>query len=213
MKKQVYKKKRKTNKTKLPFPILVSGLIGSGKSTLAKSLAHYFHAHYISGSIIHHQLAKKALSLKNVQKVEKGFWETTQGKRMMKLRDKNSKFDREVDRRLVLFLHQKPHTVSDGWLMPWLYKGKAIRIWLQASEDARIKRIVVRDGLPYKKVKPFIQHRARISYGIYERLYHVKLGEDLSPFDLVLNNEGMEPHETFGVVKKYIQMRLHALRK
>jgi cytidylate kinase len=198
-------------KTKLPFPILIAGRIGSGKSTLAKSLAKKYHARYISASFILWQMAIETLSLKNPKKIGQGFWETPDGKKMLELRQKNPKYDKEVDRRLLTYLKKYPSTISDGWMMPWLYKGKALRIWLEASETTRVQRIMERDTITRTEARKSLHFRTKKNYALYKKLYGIEWGNDRTPFDLVVANDGLEPSRTFRVVKTYIEERLHSL--
>ncbi len=197
---------------RLAYPVLVSGFIGSGKSTLTKKLAKLFRAHYISGSQIHRTLILERLQKKEklkAKKVSQGFWESKEGRKGTSMRLKDLSIDREVDRRLLKLLHQHPRTVSDDRLMAWLYKGKAIRIWLAASEKEAARRVSQRDHLTMKEVLPTIHQRNRTDKAIYKKLYDIDFGTDFFPFDLVLNNEGFEPKQTFRLVKGFIQMKIN----
>lgn len=195
-----------------PIPIFVCGLIGSGKSTLAKHLAKTYRRTYISGSIIHKQLATEMLQLSTTKKIEDGFWETKEGKRAMKNRDENLKVDQEVDRRLLAFLRKKPNSISDSRLMPWLYKGKAIRIWLQASEHERARRVSERDTLSRAEAASSIRTRGNTDRKIYGKLYKIDFGHDLTPFDLIVNNEGFSAKQTYAIVKRFIDAKINSAR-
>ncbi|MFH0970293.1 MAG: cytidylate kinase family protein [Candidatus Diapherotrites archaeon] len=197
---------------KIPFPILISGFIGSGKSTLAQKLARTFRATYVSASHIHQKIIIEKMKLNKTKKIEHGFWETKEGKKGTELRGKELSIDKEVDKRLLQLLNSKKNIVSDARLMPWLYKGKAIRIWLSAPEKTRAKRVGERDGIPARDARMSIRKRMKTDVGIFTKLYHIRMGEDLTPFDLVMNNEGMAPQETYAVVHTYLTRRL-SLRK
>lgn len=188
-----------------PRPILISGFIGSGKSTLAKHLAKHFRLKYISASEIHRKLVLKRMKNERISKkakdVSHGFWETKAGKRGLIIRAENLVIDRTVDQTLLRELKKNPCTVTDARLMPWLYKGKAIRIWLSASEKARSQRVGKRDDIPAHEAKKDIRARMKTDKQIWKNLYGIQMGEDFTPFDVVIDNENMSAEQTFNVVK------------
>jgi cytidylate kinase len=189
------------------YPILISGEIGSGKSTLAHHLANHFKRKYMSGSSIHKQLVEEKLKLRSTRKIEEGFWETKEGKKGMSLRAHQHAIDKEVDQRLLKFLREHPHSITDARLMPWMYQGKAIRIWLGASEKERMKRVAERGKLSVKEVRKHARIRSNTERKIWKELYGIQFGEDLHPFDLVLHNDGMTPHQTYQLVKRFLDAR------
>lgn len=191
-------------KTHLPYPVLISGFIGSGKSTLAQHLAKTYKGKYISGSQIHKQLAEEHLKLQQTKSIAHGFWETSDGKKGTELRAKNLEIDREADRRLLAFLTKHPHTVTDARLMPWLYPKKAVRIWLGASEDERVKRVAQRDSLIHSDVRTKIRSRFATDKKIWQTLYQIDFGIDMQPFNLVIQNDQLTPNQTYTIVKTYL---------
>ncbi len=197
---------------KLHYPILISGFIGSGKSTLAKKLAKHYRMKYVSASSIHHKLVLDRMQKekKNAKNIQDGFWESEAGKKGTAMRAKDLNIDKEVDRRLLKTLHAKPRAVTDARLMPWLYKQKAIRIWLSAPENTRAKRVGERDHLPTKKVLSSIRSRMKTDRGIFWKLYKIDMGKDFTPFDLVINNDKIETQQTFRIVKTYIDAHASA---
>lgn len=201
---------KKTTKTKLNYPILISGFIGSGKSTLAKRLAKQFGLKYVSASELHRALVLERLKkeAKHAKKIQKGFWESETGKKGMKLRSTNLEIDKEVDVRLLKELNKNPHCVTDARLMPWLYKKKALRIWLTASEKERSSRVGLRDDITPSMARLCIRERMKMDQKIWKNLYGIKMGTDLEPFDLVLNNEKFTAEETFAVVRAFIDGKI-----
>lgn len=143
-----------------------------------------------------------------MKKVQKGFWESEEGKKGMKLRSMDLKIDKEVDVRLLQQLTKHPACITDARLMPWLYPKKALRIWLTASESERAKRVGGRDGLPMLNVRKSIHQRLEMDQKIWKNLYEIPFGKDLSPFDLVLNNDTYTAKETFAVVKAFIMGKI-----
>lgn len=196
--------KKRTRESK-PCPILISGFIGSGKSTLAKHLAKHFGLKYISASEIHRKLVlnrmKNDRATKHAKDVSHGFWETDAGKKGLSIRAQHLVIDRTVDKTLLRELKKNPCSVTDARLMPWLYTGKAIRIWLTASEKARSLRVGKRDDIPAREAKKDIRARMKTDKKIWKNLYDIQMGEDFTPFDVVIDNENLSAEQTFNVVK------------
>ncbi len=138
---------------------------------------------------------------KKTKDVSHGFWETDAGKRGLTIRAENLVIDRTVDQTLLRELKKNPCSVTDARLMPWLYKGKAIRIWLTASEKARSQRVGKRDDISAHEAKKDIRARMKADKRIWKNLYGIQMGEDFTPFDVVIDNENMSAEQTFNVVK------------
>ena len=95
----------------------------------------------------------------------------------------------------------------DSWTMPWLYNGRALRIWLSASQKTRAKRISSRDHAPYEKTISKIALRDRENKKLYKKLYGFRLADDLSPFDLVLDTDILSQPQTKKLIGLYIGMK------
>lgn len=201
---------RKKASGKFNYPILISGFIGSGKSTLAKRLAKQFGLQYVSASELHRALVLERMENEknHAKKIQKGFWESDAGKKGMKIRSTNLEIDKEVDVRLLKALKKNTHCVTDARLMPWLYKKKALRIWLTASERERSSRVGLRDDITPAMARLCIRERMKMDQKIWKNLYGIKMGTDLAPFDLVLNNEKFTAEETFAVVRAFIDGKI-----
>ncbi len=197
-------------RAKFHYPILISGFIGSGKSTLARHLAKQFGLKYVSASELHRALVLERMKkeAKRAKKIQKGFWESEAGKKGMKIRSTNLEIDKEVDVRLLKVLNKNTHCVTDARLMPWLYKKKALRIWLTASERERSSRVGLRDDITPSMARLCIRERMKMDQKIWKNLYGIKMGKDLSPFDLVLNNDTYSAQETFNVVRAFIDGKI-----
>ncbi len=178
--------------------ICLAGLTACGKSTAAKRLAEKYGLKYASGGLALMELAlKMGYRAKN-----KGWWESTEGMRFLKQRLQNSSFDRRIDAQLLESVEQGD-VVLDSWTMPWLSK-KGFKIWLDVSPDERAKRLTYRDGISLKEAKRIITEKDGRTKIIYERLYGFKLGEDLEPFDLILDSESLTSDEVFETLSLVI---------
>jgi len=181
-------------KSKKSLIICICGMAGSGKSTLAKRLAEKYGLKYYSGGD-----ALKALALEEGYKTfNSGWWESEEGKRFLEKRGKDSKFDKAVDKKL-LELAKQGNVVLDSWTMPWLLK-KGFKVWLEASPKKRAERIAIRDGISIEEAFNALRNKEEQTKAIYKKLYGFRLGEDFSPFHLILDTECLEAEEVLQVL-------------
>jgi len=174
--------------------ICLAGLTACGKSTAARRLAERFNLKYASGGT-----ALKEVALKMGYKAsERGWWETAEGMRFLEQRTRDPELDRRIDDDL-LKLAERGNIVLDSWTMPWLSR-KGFKIWLEVSTEERAKRLTRRDGIDSEEAKRVIEEKDGRSKRIYSRLYGFKLGEDYSPFDLILDSECLSADEVFDVL-------------
>jgi len=174
--------------------ICIAGLTACGKSTAAKRLAEKFNLKYASGGT-----ALKEAALKMGYKTSnRGWWESAEGMRFLEHRARNSELDRQIDD-CLLKLAERGNIVLDSWTMPWLSR-KGFKIWLEVSAEERIRRLTGRDGISNEEAKRVIEEKDSRTRQIYDHLYGFKLGEDYSPFDLILDSERLSTDEVFDVL-------------
>jgi cytidylate kinase len=177
-----------------PIILCVCGMAGSGKSTLAKKLAEKYGLKYYSGGD-----ALKALAVEEGYKpFEHGWWESREGMRFLEERGKDPKFDEEVDQKL-LELTQQGNVVLDSWTMPWLLE-KGFKIWLEASPQKRAERIGRRDGMGVEEALRALRNKEKRTKAIYKKLYGFSLGEDFTPFHVILDTNYLKAMEVFQVL-------------
>ncbi|MGQ9624530.1 MAG: (d)CMP kinase [Candidatus Bathycorpusculaceae bacterium] len=186
------------NATKEPIIICISGMAGSGKSTVAKKLAEKYGLKYYSGGETLKQLAAE----KGHKPFKRGWWESDEGIRFVQEREKNPRFDETVDKKL-LELAQQGNVILDSWTMPWLLK-KGFKIWLEASLEKRAERIARRDKITVQKALETIKKKEEGTKAIYKKLYGFDLGEDFTPFHLILDTDNLESEEVFQVLCRVI---------
>jgi cytidylate kinase len=192
------------SKRKKSTIICICGMAGSGKSTLAKKLAEKYGLKYYSGGD-----ALKALAIEEGYKTsESGWWESEEGRRFLEKRGKDPKFDKAVDKKL-LELAKHGNVVLDSWTMPWLLK-EGFKVWLEASPEKRAKRIAIRDGISVKEAFNALKNKEEQTKTIYKKLYGFSLGEDFSPFHLILDTDHLEADEVFQVLCMVIDNLLYS---
>jgi len=174
--------------------VCISGMAGTGKSTLAKKLAQKYKLKYYSGGD-----ALKALAAEEGYNSScNGWWESPEGLRFLEKREKNLKFDKAVDHKL-LGSAQKGNVLLDSWTMPWLLKT-GFKIWLIASIEKRAERIAERDKITIKEARRVLKEKEAGTKAIYKKLYGFALGEDFTPFHLVLDTDRLSAEQVFQVL-------------
>jgi len=128
----------------------------------------------------------------------RGWWETAEGLRFIQQRIRDPAFDRRIDEKL-LELAEQGNVVLDSWTMPWLLK-EGFKIWLEASPQVRAKRVVNRDNISIEEAVKALKEKDERTRQIYNGLYGFDLGHDLSPFNLVLATDELDPDEVFHAV-------------
>ena len=174
--------------------ICICGMAGTGKSTLAKRLAKKYGLEYYSGGD-----GLKALAMEEGYKpLERGWWESKEGMRFLERRSEDPTFDETVDKKL-LELAQQGNVILDSWTMPWLL-DEGFKILLEASPEKRAERISRRDGISVEEALKALKSKEEKTKAIYKKLYGFSLGEDFTPFYLILDTNSLGREEVFHIL-------------
>jgi cytidylate kinase len=187
--------------------LCVCGMAGSGKSTVAKSLAEHYRFKYYSGG----DALKAVAADMGYEITEKGWWETSEGIRFLKERLNNPEIDRKVDEKQLEWA-KKGGVIFDSWAMPWLLK-EGFKVWLEASEEVRGQRIAKRDGLSMEEARKFLREKENRTKELYRKLYGFILGEDFTPFHLILDVNQLDENEVFQTLCMVIDDQFFGKRK
>lgn len=182
--------------------LCISGLSGCGKSTVARKIAKSFNLRYFSGGDALKTLASQA----GYKPSEVGWWESDEGIRFLEERTHDSSYDKRVDDRLLEFA-KLGGVVLDSWTMPWLL-NTGFKIWLEASHERRATRISKRDKIGMKAAVQALKQKDAKTKQLFKGLYGFLLGEDFSPFDLILDVDQMNPDRVFTTLKLAIERLL-----
>lgn len=187
--------------------ICISGLSGSGKSTVARRVAEHYGLKYYSGGD-----ALKAVAMEMGYNVsDRGWWETEAGMRFLEERSRNLDLDRRVDEKMLEWAREG-NVVLDSWTMPWLLRD-GFKIWLDASEDVRARRIAIRDGISVEDALKRMRERENRTKEIYRRLYGFRLGEDFEPFHVIIDVNNLNQDEVFKTLCLIIDNMVLGARK
>jgi cytidylate kinase len=178
--------------------ICISGMAGTGKSTLSRKLAEKYNLKCYSGG----DALKELAAAEGYDMSQEGWWESPEGLNFLKERVNDPKFDQAVDAKLLEYAKQG-NVLLDSWTMPWLLK-EGFKIWLMASIDKRATRVALRDKITVDQAFKVLEEKEARTKAIYKKLYGFALGEDLAPFDLILDTDNLTAHEVFEVLCRVI---------
>lgn len=177
--------------------ITISGLHGTGKSTIARAISKAFNLRHISAGDLFRQIAiKRGLTVSELSK----------------LSAKNRSVDDVVDER-TRSEAKRGSVVLDGLLTGWLAKDHAdLKIFLVASETARITRIAGREGISYNAAREATLLREGLEKRRFNRFYGVDI-RDMSLYDLVLNTGLLSVDANIQIIKTFIREYVKAYRR
>jgi cytidylate kinase len=178
--------------------ICISGMAGTGKSTLSKKLAEKYDLSCYSGG----DALKELANAEGYDASRQGWWESPEGLKFLKERTNDPKFDKAVDAKLIEYA-QQGNVLLDSWTMPWLLK-EGFKIWLLASAEKRAARVAERDRITSDEALKVLKEKEDRTKAIYKKLYGFALGEDLSPFDLILDTDNLSADQVFEILCKVI---------
>ena len=191
-------KKTKFCSTDKKTVICISGMAGTGKSTLSKKLAEKYNLSCYSGG----DALKELANAEGYDASCQGWWESPEGLKFLNERVNDPKFDKAVDAKLIEYA-QQGNVLLDSWTMPWLLKD-GFKIWLLASLEKRAARVAERDKITFNEALKVLKEKEDRTKAIYKKLYGFALGEDLSPFDLILDTDNLSANQVFEVLCKVI---------
>jgi CMP/dCMP kinase len=174
--------------------LCICGMAGTGKSTLAKKIAQKYGLRYFSGGDALRVLAAE----KGYNSSANGWWESPEGLKFLEQRKANSEYDKIADQKLLQYAAEG-NVLLDSWTMPWLLQG-GFKIWLAASEEKQSERIAKRDHMTHAQALEALREKEAHTKAIYKQLYGFNLGEDFSPFNLILDTDNLGAEDVFKVL-------------
>jgi len=153
--------------------ITVSGLPGSGTTSLSRYIAQRHGFEMISAGEVFRQLAKEH----NMELAEFG-----------RLAEEDSSYDKMIDARQKEIAKSRDNIIVEGRLSGWMVPNADLKIWLFASIDCRIKRIVFRDQVVDETTAMQLTlEREQCEAGRYRSYYDIDIN-DLTAYHMVLNS-------------------------
>jgi CMP/dCMP kinase len=165
--------------------IILCGMPAVGKTTVAKMLASKLNLKLVGGGDILKEIALE----QGYNAVGDDWWDTDEGLKFMQEREGSPEFDKEVDRRLIARA-SKGDVVITSYTLPWLIKD-GLKIWLSGTKASRAERMARRDASSPEECAKVIDARDSENYLLYNKLYGIHFGRDLSPFTIVVGTDGV----------------------
>lgn len=169
--------------------ITISGPIGSGKTTTCTLLSQRLGVEcVVSGRIFRQMAVEQGLSLSDFGR----------------LAESDPKYDKMLDQRMVDIAMRSSDIVLEGRLVAHMLTENSIpayRVYLDASPDVRVDRVVKREGEDREKAKADMLEREECEAVRYERFYGIDI-RDKSIYDLVIDTGALTPEE---IVERIIE--------
>ncbi len=168
------------------IPILFSGLTASSKTNISKSIAGLLDRPWFDAT-------SELLRLADVHSDEKSVWATNTARIIQSARQ-GDEIDKELDIRLISRLENSTNSVVDAWAAPWLWKGKAVRVFVRADDETRINRCLAsypNGAKPtIEDARKLIEDKDLYTRNLFLRLYGFDLFTDHDEFDVQLDTSG-----------------------
>jgi len=187
--------------------IILCGMPAVGKTTVAKIVASKLGLKLIGGGDILKEIALE----EGYNAVGDDWWDTKDGMKFMQERAGSPEFDREVDKRL-LARAKKEDVVMTSYTLPWLAKS-GIKVWLSGTKRSRAERMARRDSSSPEECSKVIEERDRENFALYKKLYGIRFGKDLSPFNIVVGTDGIPAAEVARSVLEQLPFEGKATKK
>lgn len=185
-------------------PILFSGLTAAGKSNYSKLIAELLGRPWFDAT-------SQMLELLDIPNTDQCVWTTDVARDMQEARI-GDELDKRLDSLTVGKLHKIPNAVVDAWAMPWLWKGDAVRVFVVADEDTRIKRCLASYPLSSSATvgaaRKLIEEKDNFTRDLFLRLYNFDLFNDHNIFDIVLDTSGFVADTPEKTGKQIAQERI-----
>jgi len=179
--------------------IILSGPPAVGKTTVARILASKLPLRYVSGGDMLKELAQE----KGYSVGGEDWWDTPAGRQFLMERNREPKYDLEVDRRLEKLAANGGYVIT-SYALPWTSQH-GVKVWLKASKRVRAERMAKRDHLSLDEANKIVELRDVQNAALYRKLYGYEFDRDLSVFHLVVDTEMIEAEKVSQVVQLYVQ--------
>lgn len=164
-----------------PIIIAISGKSGCGNTTVSRLVAEALGLKFINYTF-RALAAEKGLALADI--LEKA--------------DKDPAWDRLLDARQIELARQG-NCVIGSRLAMWLLPEATLKVYLKASQSARVDRIHQREGGDKEALARFTEERDARDQKRYKEIYNLDT-DDISPAHLVIDTERWTPKQISHII-------------
>jgi len=173
---------------KKDIKIAISGRSGCGNTTICRMLADILNIRFINFTF--RSLAQERnLDLKE----------------MLEIAANDDSIDREVDSRQVALAREGAEDgVTGGCVLGsrlaiWMLEEADLKVYLDASPEVRVNRIIKRESGSFEEVFAFTAERDKRDHGRYLRIYNIDTN-DYSFADLIINTDDLTPQQITDII-------------
>lgn len=170
-----------------------------GKTTAADAIAKRYRLRHVAGG----DMLKLLASERGYSPSGSDWWDTSDGMRFLSERKSDPEFDKKVDQKLAEYL-RGGSVVITSYSMPWLVRNDGLKLWFAATQETRAERLAGRDSISKAKALGIIKKRDLENRRLYWKLYGIKFGEDLSPFNFIVDTNKLSALEVADVSCKIV---------
>ncbi len=152
--------------------LTISGKAGSGKTTVSRQLSERLGLIYVSMGKLFRELAKER---------DMGLAEFS------KHAEDNKDIDLEIDNKQKKYA-KEGNVLIEGRLSAHFIDNADLKVWLSASLEERVKRIVVRENRNHNEVLNETNSREESEKKRYYKYYQMDI-DDLTLYDIVINTQ------------------------
>jgi cytidylate kinase len=163
--------------------LTISGLPGSGTTTVAELLAEHYGVDMISAGEVFRRLAE-----------ERGLTLAEFGA----LAESDTSIDIDIDERQKEIANTSDNIILEGRLAGHM-ADKALKVWLKAPLDVRVKRIAGREDASFDEMLDGTIKREASEAVRYKEIYGIDIG-DLSIYDIVIDSNRWDQYEIAKII-------------
>ncbi|WP_440952508.1 (d)CMP kinase [Methanococcoides sp. FTZ1] len=167
--------------------LTISGLPGSGTTTVGKLLAEHYSIKMISAGDVFRGLAK-----------ERGMTLAEFGS----LAESDPSIDIEIDKRQSEIANTSDGLILEGRLAGHM-AGNALKVWIKAPMEVRVKRIVEREGSSFDVRMAETVEREASEALRYKEIHSIDIN-DLSVYDIVIDSTRWDQFAITDILKQAI---------